>query len=1029
MAEIITLWDGTQVNVPDGLTDGEITNYLARTIPNKTIERGIAVDIEREFDLKSGVGDFGARFGNALASGNPDEIKAEFDGTFGKGNWGIADFSGQPFVTPSGLRAVGIEPVDDRKVMLDGTNTSVYDLVDIIPEVVVGAGAVTAELLPFPGTGIAGATAARGLLSAISGRGLVARSARAGFGDAVANVGLEGVQKLRGTQRESLGEVLQDAGTEGLIVGLGSIALGAPFAAVGGIGNRINAASKDMAPGTQGTRPLELAEMIKAKDANIERFKQKYVTDGLSEKNALAQANKDAMLLSFRTLLGEEGTVAGNILTKIEGVGTKQLGDSFAKRTIDFMNKYRSIALESKRLGDPEATTIAKLKAKLSNSEQGFAAKVMKDLTEFNSSPLGKIDKAATTLRGFKDLAEQKLLAQYRQSMKAFEGDDFYGQFKNLGNNEVTPQRLSNFLTRVSDESGLSVDDVVSAFGPESPLRGRLVSRINVTNEGKIVPVKPKLNKKKEPTNYEGSGITVQDLFEADKQIRKQAYAKRANVGIARKNLELSAATQDQISKLREVPSGFQDRLKKVNGQYSKFANIYRGKNGLFEQLAKRGTDDSQVYLKQFINGKEGAEFATLLDKMDQAFGPGAVGGSIGMETKEQLLGTLGVNFIRENKVGIEQAVGSLAQKKAAAGALKQIGILEGTLTRRIGGTEAKQAMKQLFQQDSMKEYKKLLNQVATGTPDSSAKATQQLGLIMSFKQAEDFVTTTAQIGSNLSKADLDDVITNLRSLDALDKRSGDFYRDLVFSENWGTVINAMGLETSVKKNAAIKGWADDWISARSKPNGVENMTELFGKEIYQGMDDLALNIRGALNIDPNAGALSVAEVPLTIFKSLLRMDVKGAMKPLSFIFGTKQFAPGTNTYKKLNNSIEKGIAQEKIIKDSSAIGEKALAAAQKSANGVMAGRNGLFAASVSSYLNEADQTYPTEDEVPVVAPKKMEDMIPEPPQQQSMGAIPTDTGIAAIQQIAQMLGQAGSIEGVGTGGLEQGASLARSVA
>ena len=1024
---IKTLIDGRKVNLPEGLTEAEQTNLVLKAFPDVAALSGMSYDVEREYDVETGVRDFSARFGAALASGNPDEIKAEFDGTFGKDNWGVSHF-GELYATPEGMKAVGQETTDGRKVLLDPIGTDIYDLVDIIPEVVVGAGALAAELIPVPGTGVVGATAARGLLSAISGRGLVARSARAGFGDAAANVGLEGVQKLRGTQRESLGEVLQDAGTEGLVVGLGSIVLGAPFAAVGGVGNRIKAASKDMAPGTQGTRPVELVEMIKAKDANIERFKQSYINDGLPEKDALAQANKDAMLLSFRTLVGEEGAVAGNILTKIEGVGTKQLGDAFAKRTIDFMNKFRSIALESKRLGDREATTIAKLKSNLSNSEQAFAAKIMKDLTEFNSSPLGKIDKAATTLRGFKDLAEQKLLAQYRQSMKAFEGAEFYGQFKNLGNNEVTPQRLSNFLTRVSNESGISVDEVVSAFGPESPLRGRLVSRIDITNEGKIVPVKPKLNKKKEPTNYEGSGITVQDLFDADKQIRKQAYAKRANVGIARKNLEISAATQDQISKLREVPSGFQDRLKKVNGQYSKFANIYRGKTGLFEQLAKK-TDDSQVYLKQFINGKEGAEFATLLDKMDQAFGPNAVGGSIGMETKEQLLGTLGVNFIRENKVDIQRAVGIEAQKKAAAGALKQIGILEGTLTKRVGGAKTKQAMKQLFQQDSMKEYKKLLNQIATGTPDSSAKATQQLGLVMSFKQAEDFVTKTAEIGSNLSKADLDDVITNLRSLDALDKKGGDFYRDLVFSENWGTVINAMGLETSVKKNAAIKGWADDWISARSKPNGVENMTELFGKEMYQGMDDLALNIRGALNIDPNAGALSVAEVPLTIFKKLIRLDIKGAVKPLSFIFGTKQFAPGTDTYKKLNNSIEKGISQEKIIKDSSAMGEKALAAAQKSANGVMAGRNGLFAASVSSYLNEADQVYPMEGELPVVAPKKMEDVAPAVPQQQSMGAIPTDTGIAAIQQIAQMLGQAGSIEGVGTGGLEQGASLARSVA
>ena len=106
----------------------------------------------------------------------------------------------------------------------------------------------------------------------------------------------------------------------------------------------------------------------------------------------------------------KKGAVAGNILTKIEGVGTKQLGDAFAKRTIDFMNKFRSIALESKRLGDPEATTIAKLTSNLSTSEQAFAAKIMKDLTEFNSSPLGKIDKAATTLRGFKDLGRAETI-------------------------------------------------------------------------------------------------------------------------------------------------------------------------------------------------------------------------------------------------------------------------------------------------------------------------------------------------------------------------------------------------------------------------------------------------------------------------------------------------------------------------------------------------------------------------------------------------------------------------------------------
>ena len=1011
MAELVTLRDGTQVRVPEGLTDGELTNYIARALPNKAAEFGVSYDLEREYDIESGVPDFSARFGNALASGNPDEVKAEFDGIFGKGNWGVSEFSGQPFVTPDGLKAVGIEPKDNRKVLLDGTSFTGYDLVDIIPEAVVGAGALAAELIPIPGTGVVGATATRGLLSAISGRGLIARSARVGFGDAAANVGLEGVQKLRGTQRESLGEVLQDAGTEGLIVGLGSIVLGAPFAAVGSVGNRVKAASKDIPPSAQGNNLPKIQEMLDA---------QKRVAEQVGEK--------DAMLLSLRTLIGEDGLIAGNILTKIEGVGTKQLGDSFAKRTMDFMDKYRAIALESKRLGDDQITTLSKLKQNLTKGEIEFADKIMKQLVNFNKTPLGVTDAAARTMRGFKDLAESKLLRQYRRSMKTFESDEFYGQFKKMGG-DISPQRLANFLTRVSQDSGISVDEVVNSFAPTQSLRNRILSRINVKDDGTIVAVKPKLNKKKQPTNYTGSSITVQDLFDADRAIRKEAFKKQTNLDAVRKNLELSAATQDQLSRLREVPSSFQKRLKKVNTAYSQFADIYRGKNGLFAQVAKRNTDDSQQFLTQFVNGKEGAEFATLLDKLDRAFGKNAVGGSIGLETKEEILGTLGVSFIRENREDILGAARESreAAVQAATRALKKINTLETTMTKRVGQPKAKQAMRQLFQQDLMKEYKSLLNQIAKGSPESAARAQQKLGLAMSFREAEQFVTDTAAVGANLAKADLDTVVAQLRSLDALDKRSGDFYRDLMFGENWGRVINAFAADSAAKKNAAIKAWADDWITARSGTNGVENMTELFGKEIYKGMDDLALNIRGALNIDPNAGALSVAEQPVSLLRRLLRLDFSGATKPLLFIFGSKQFAPGTPAWTKINNMLAEGKTPNQVFKEQAGAGNKILAAGQKAANGVMAGRNGLMAAAVSSYMNEADQVYPTDEEVPVVEPKPVQElMAAEPAQQQA--ALPADTGIAAIQQIASML-QPQSVQNVGVSGLEEGADIARSAA
>jgi hypothetical protein len=342
-------------------------------------------------------------------------------------------------------------------------------------------------------------------------------------------------------------------------------------------------------------------------------------------------------------------------------------------------------------------------------------------------------------------------------------------------------------------------------------------------------------------------------------------------------------------------------------------------------------------------------------------------------------------------------------------------------MVKRVGDAKAKQAMKQLFQQDSMKEYKALLNQIAKGSPESAARAQQKLGLAMNFKEAEEFVGRTADVGANLAKSDLDTVVAQLRSLDALDKRSGEFYRDLMFSENWGRVVNAMAEESAAKKNAAIKAWADDWIAARSGTNGVENMTELFGKEIYKGMDDLAMNIRGALNIDPNAGALSVAEQPVSIWRNLLQLDFKGAIKPLSFMYGSKQIAPGTKAWTDVNMMLQSGKTPSDIMKDRAGMASGILGNAQKAANGAMSGRNGLMAATVSSYMNEADQTYPTDDEVPMIEPRRVQEEPPEQPMQQSM--IPAGTGIAAIQQIASM------IQGAGTSGLEEGAAIARSVA
>jgi hypothetical protein len=1039
MAETIILWDGTKVNVPEGLTDGEVTNYIARTMPNKAIERGIAEDIEREYDIRSGVGDFGTRFANSLTRGNPEEIKAEFNNIFGVGNWGLAEFSGQPFVTPEGLRAVGIEPKDNRKVMLDGTDTTLYDLVDIIPEAVVGATALAAEALgpqiAIPGTGAAGGALAKGLLSFITSRGLVARSGRLGFGDVAANLGLETAQLVRGTQRESLGEIIQDAGTEGLAVFMGSLVLGAPFSAAGGVANRIRQSAVQMSPGKQSVQSVSLKNMAEAQQRVGKRIN-----------------DQDAMLLSLRTWVGERGTLLGNLAAKVEGVGTKQLGDTFTKSTKDFLEKYQNIYLNSIRLGDDEFTTLSKLKSQLSKSEQKFGADIIRQAAKFEASPLGKIDIAARTVRGFKDAAQVKLLAQYRRTMEAFGGEKYYGQFKNLNSFDkdgtvktLSTQRLANFLNRVSADSKISVDKVVNSFGPESPLHGRITSRVRITDDGNVVPIrlskaqqKLKNQGKKYKSPYRDQDITPQDLFDADKQIRKQAYSKRANLDTVRTNLSISAAAQNQISRLPEVGSGFKRKLQTVNKKYSKFADTYRGKNGLFEQLTKKTTDDSQQFLNQFVNGAEGREFATLLDKIDDAFGKGTgkgvVGGSVDDipdrflgQTREELLGTLGINFIRENKTDVLKAfeISAADGATAAKRALSRINALETTISKKLGDAKARRAFKEIFGLESIKEYKSLLRQMHTGAPELPAR---KMALAMSFKEAQDFVAATGQLGANLGKGNnLDLAVQQLRRLEVLDKKAADFYRDLMWSENWGSLVSAQAKGGAPQVNMAIKQWSDNWINARNSTNGVENMTELFGKEVYEGMDDLALNIRGALNIDPMAGALSVAQQPISFFQGLMNLNLKAAAKPLAFIFGMRQFGPGKPGWLSVNKMISQGMSPEEIVKANSKQFIGAANKIQKLSRDALSGRNGLLAASVSAYLEDANDMYPLEEDVPTVVPQKIDPTVQEqevvPQKMVPQTVIPQDTGLTAIQQIAKMIRP---VAGSGVSALSEGAELAR---
>lgn len=1049
--ETITLTDGSKYRVPAGLSDEQALNLIAKATPEKMIESGIAYDIEKEYNIRDGVQDFDARFGAAIARGNPKEIKEVFDNSFGKGNWGLSDFNNEPYVTPEGLRNVGIEPTDNRKVLMDGMGLDFYDLVaDPFPELAVAGASIAAELaVPLPGTSAAGGAVMRGLLS----RGLMARSARAGLGASIGSMGVEGVQQLRGEQRESVGEQLQRAGTEGLLVGVGSLVLGAPFSAMGTVANRVKQTAKDLPTSQQNVSTVSIDAMKQA---------QARVAEKVGEE--------DALLLSLRTLVGEEGLVFGNMLSKIEGIGAKQLGDSYSKRVIEFMDKYRRVAVESARQGDSELTTLAKLKSKLNTQEQKFARDIVKSLSTFNKSSFGKLDKAASTLRDMKDFQNEKLAAQYKRGMNAFDGPEYYGNsaFVGLDNAVLKPDQLADFLQNVSFKSGVSVDDLL--YGVFQPLAGQIRSRVKIDPDtGVIKPIKRKTKKDvlsdplhpfnvpssaldsdfvnflqqkfkvDKPKAVEkfvkgrGSQVTLGDFFKLDQALRKTAYAQRKNnLNAVKEKLDISTALQQEIARLS--PGQFKKQLDKATSAYSRFANIYRGKTGLFEQISQRPEPDAYNYLKNFVSGKEGREFSEVLNKLEQAFGPDAIGQKaeavkLGLQTRDEILSSIGLNFIRESKDTIQGALNLDLQaktknlvrfKKAAKKELENLNQIETILKQRLGtNQQAKKAITSLFGKDTVKEYKNILKQISTGTPDQAARASQKLNVIMSFSEAEKFIGVLENAAGKLSGANLDDLVAQFKAFEQLDKGSAEFAKDLMFSENWGRVLTAGNLSKPEARLEGLRSWADDWVLASSSNR--ENMKYLFG-DVFEPMDDLALNIRGSLNIDPVAGALSVPEQQVSILRNFLRMSASGVMKPLSFVFATKQMAPGSPLWTRVNNAISAGKSVDKVIKENGPMVTKVMSRAQSSAETVQSGKNGLLAASVASYMEEANQTYPVEGEVPTVPVQKAPVSQPEP-QPQQVSQVSPQMGIDAIRQIASM------IEGTGTGGIEEGASIARSAA
>ena len=117
-------------------------------------------------------------------------------------------------------------------------------------------------------------------------------------------------------------------------------------------------------------------------------------------------------------------------------------------------------------------------------------------------------------------------------------------------------------------------------------------------------------------------------------------------------------------------------------------------------------------------------------------------------------------------------------------------------------------------------------------------------------------------------------------------------------------------------------------------------------------------------------------------------------------MYTMKTFAPGKVGWLKLKELTDKGIPQDKINDAMRPYMRKTLNAAKKANAFKMAGRSGLLAASVSAYMDEADENLPQENE-PIV--KKEEINLQEEAPEQNQATAEQQLGQNIVQQQALM--------------------------
>jgi hypothetical protein len=997
--ETIRLYDGTEVQIPEGLTDGEVTNLIAKAFPAKAALQGVTSDVEREYNLTSGVKNASARFSQALAQGNTKEIKAAADADYGPGNWEITSW-GELAIKPEGLRRIGVEPEDDRKVVVDEIGSSLYDLVDMAPEIAIGAASVVGEVLGpqvfVPGSGVAAGAAARGFLGAFGTRRLAAQATGAGLGDVAGNYGVEAVQALRGEQYETPGEIWSRAGSQGAIVAGLTFGLGLPLNALGSATNKVaNISRARLAEGGSNKGVAVTADdAVQARESLTAMLKDAGYSD--------ADIEDVVPVLTIKHMLGDQGTFAGKFATVLEGIGSKQLGDKIPAQAVEFLSKIDNLVRAGEAAGRSQLEIADLVKGSLTKTEIAQAKKGLDGIVKLQDE-LGPKMAAAKDVTQLTDMIDDALERQWKYGQDQFKSPKLYGTLENpnpnldLGNLSgyvIKNTDVAEMLNNTAKELGTkNANDAINFFASvDQNFLAKLDGAIEVKDgvarakaEGsalKNIPddlVGPEFKASADAILEGGAKslteINANDLYQLNRKLSAKSGSRTASSQETRYG---TLASSEVFNTLDKYSAGFSKELKRVNGEYKKFVTPHKQSR---RNITETSAQTPKQYVDDLVAGRKPRLFTDIIEQLDKALGgTEAIGGrGVDVATTDQILGQVSSQYMRFIKDQFDLNVGAATDlptlRQNAKDALKSI----RTLEKADSTPKFKKTIDRLFDTQGMRDYKKALRELSEGKPEGAAK----LGQVLSYKDSADFVDNISNTASNLSGSDLASAAAQFRNLKSVDPRAGDFYNEMFYSEVYSKVLKFGGLQ-SAQRNAAVKGWADDIVSANNA--SPDALKELLGPAYYKPIMDMANTIQGALNIDPSAGAISAAGLPIGAMRGVINGNLLSALKPLTLMYTMRGFGPGQPAWKRVQAAIAKGNSQEEVNKMMAPYVGNSVKNARKAAGATLNGRTGLLAASVSAYMNEAETTLPPEG-TPIV-PKVVRQSDEEVQQQQQQAVV-----------------------------------------